>query len=76
MIGGYPDETLSARAHRSRAKGQPVWWWTAYAIDLLFFWQDEHCYNAYLSEVNRTQQGPYYFDKYGNSIRISNVRTD
>lgn len=58
--GGMADETLSARAHRAREKGQPVWGWTANAIDLLFFWQDDHCYNSYLNEVNRIHQGSYY----------------
>ena len=32
VLNGDPDETLSSRAHRMRAKGQPVWGWTARAI--------------------------------------------
>lgn len=53
FIGGYADESLSSRAWRLHSKGKsniPRW-----LIDHLFFWQEEHCYNAYLSEVNRTQ---------------------
>ena len=53
IVGGYADETLSARAYRMRAKGQPYWGWTANAIDELFFWQEDHCNLAYLAEVRR-----------------------
>lgn len=55
LLAGAPDETLSSRAHRMRAKGQPVWGWTARAIDLLFFWQDDHCEGAFMREWDRRQ---------------------
>lgn len=55
LLAGAPDETLSSRAHRMRAKGQPVWGWTAGAIDLLFFWQGEHCQTAFMREWDRRQ---------------------
>ena len=55
LIGGSADETLSARAHRMRAKGQRWWGWTASAIDRLFFWQRDHCLKAHLAELERTQ---------------------
>lgn len=55
LIGGSADETLSARAHRMRAKGQRWWGWTASAIDRLFFWQRDHCLNAHLAELERAQ---------------------
>lgn len=55
MLLGYADETLSARAHRQRVKGQRYWGWTANFIDTLFFWDIEHCKNAYLSESLRKQ---------------------
>ena len=58
LLGGYADETLSARAHRMRIKGQPYWGWTANAIDELFFWQEGHCELAYLAEVKRRQFPP------------------
>lgn len=48
IAGGYADETLSARAYREQLKAEKY-------IDTLFFWQDRHCYNAYLSEMNRKQ---------------------
>lgn len=45
---GFCDETLSARAYRLRAdsNGYKV-------INALFFWQDNHCLEAYESEMNR-----------------------
>lgn len=55
LIGGMADETLSARAHRMRVKGHRWWGWTAAAIDLLFFWQEAHCRQAWLSEMQRRQ---------------------
>ena len=45
-LGGYADETLSARAHRMRVKKQRYWGWTADAIDRLFFWQTGQGANA------------------------------
>ena len=53
LLNGNPDETLSARAHRMRAKGQPYWGWTANFIDWLFFWQKGHCQQAYAWEQDR-----------------------
>lgn len=58
--GGYADETLSARAHRMRIKAQPVWGWTARAINLLFFWQADHCKAAWQEEVLRRQLPDVY----------------
>ena len=56
--GGWSDESLSSRAHRMRVKGQPVWGWTANAIDMLFFWQRGHCEQSYLDEMGRRQSPP------------------
>lgn len=53
--GGMADETLSARAHRMRVKGQKYWGWTANAIDRLFFWQRAHCLSAWEEEKARRQ---------------------
>lgn len=56
LLAGAPDETLSSRAHRMRAKGQPVWGWTANAIDGLFYCiQRNHCEIAYQREWQRRQ---------------------
>jgi len=63
LLAGEPDETLSSRAHRMRAKGQPVWGWTAGAIDLLFYCiQREHCETAYMRELERRQLPGVFHD--------------
>ncbi len=56
--GGWADETLSSRAHRMRQEKQRVWGWTANAIDWLFFWQPNHCAQAYADELDRMQLPP------------------
>ena len=58
-IGGRADETLSSRAHRMREKGQPVWGWTADAIDALFFWQNGHCRQSFEWETARLANPPW-----------------
>lgn len=51
LLGGMADETLSARAYRTRETNP----WRMRVIDSLFFWQDSHCYESWLSEVERRQ---------------------
>lgn len=53
LTGGYADETLSARAHRVAEEGGPEW--PQRLINALFFWERQHCLNAYRSEVERRQ---------------------
>lgn len=63
LLGGYADETLSVRAHRMREKKQKYWGWTANAIDFVFstlFREKNHCYNAYMYEIQRRQQPAAY----------------
>ncbi len=50
LLGGYADETLSARAWRLR--GENSW---HRVIDALFFWQGNHCQQSYDSELRRKQ---------------------
>ena len=55
---GYPDETLSARAHRKK-------WKLEWYIDLLFFWQTDgkyrnHCRSSYDYERARMDLPPEY----------------
>ena len=53
LLGGTPDETISARAHRGG------WHKTAAVINWIF--QDpDHCLNAYLSELRGSQNHPEY----------------
>lgn len=53
LIGGYADETLSARAHRVAEEGGPAW--PQCLINTLFFWERSHCLKAYNSERERRQ---------------------
>lgn len=46
LLGGWSDETLSARLHRTGH-------WAERYVDALFFWQDGHCRIAYNSEQQR-----------------------
>ena len=55
IAGGHPDETFSARAHRTGSVLEPL-------IDALFFWQADHCFESYLSEKERKQLPPEYRD--------------
>ena len=55
FIGGYADETVSSYAHRKRLKGKP---WLARLIDALFFWQKDHCLQAFQSELDRAHLPP------------------
>ena len=53
LLGGYADETLSARAWRAQH-------WLRYVIDAIFFFQPDHCYKAYLAELKRNQYPRHY----------------
>ena len=55
VLGGFADETLSARAHRTGSVWEPV-------IDTLFFWQMGHCFQSYISEKERKQLPQEYRD--------------
>ena len=55
FLAGDPDETLSSRAYRMQEKKQTTWKWLAGFIDFLFlpFGQRDHCYKAWLYEIER-----------------------
>jgi len=55
MLFGSPDETLSSRAYRADRDGKVFGKLFRPCIDALFFWQAQHCYQAYLSELRRKQ---------------------
>lgn len=57
LLGGYADETLSARAYR-HAEIKKDRRWPMWIIDHLFFWQDGHCKQAYVSELERAHLPP------------------
>lgn len=54
MLAGWPDETLSSRAYRMDGRKRR-WTIARVAIDTLFFWQPEHCKQAFESERLRRQ---------------------
>ena len=51
---GQPDETISSRAWRCKDVSS-FWKVMRKFIDLLFFFQQQHCFKAYLAEINRKQ---------------------
>jgi hypothetical protein len=55
LLGGSCDESLSSRAYRADRDGKTFGKVFRPVIDTLFFWQDRHCYDAYLAEVQRRQ---------------------
>lgn len=59
---GDPDETFSARAHRDHKAGRSV---LRNFVNGLFFWQEDHCQDAYWVEVNRKHLPNAYADKAG-----------
>lgn len=56
LHGGWADETISSRAYRLRHR-MPYRFYRR-IIDGLFFWQIEHCRQAYESERLRLQAPP------------------
>ena len=61
LLGGMCDETLSARTHRVAQKG---YWYAQlleFILNLIFSpLKHDHCYNAYISEVENRQLPPEY----------------
>ena len=56
LLGGYPDESTSSRAHRQQHKLR--WRVARRVINGLFFWQADHCEQAYLEELRYRQTDP------------------
>lgn len=59
LAGGWADETLSARAWRLDGSKRR-WSIARRVIDALFFWQKNHCMQAWKSEQERLQMPPAY----------------
>lgn len=53
LLGGWADETLSSRSYRLHNK--KIWFVAEKVINLMFFFQKDHCRQAYESELNRKQ---------------------
>lgn len=54
----WADETFSAHTYRHYREGR--WKWVYRLINHIFFLQDDHCKEAYESEINRTQLPPEF----------------
>jgi hypothetical protein len=59
--GAWADETLSARCWREH-QGSKWWNRARVAVDLLFFWQKDHCHQAFLAERDREHMPIEYRD--------------
>lgn len=57
LLGGFADETMSSYAWRMEQQGKP-WGVMRRVIDAIFWWQPNHCREAYRSEVLRRQDPP------------------
>lgn len=44
LLNGHPNESISGRSYREKWKAEKY-------INMLFFWEPEHCKNSYLSDV-------------------------
>ena len=61
VLGGFSDETLSARAYRNDSPaGKARWRIARRVIDTLFFLEPGHCFKAFMSEIDRRQYPPSY----------------
>lgn len=57
----YADETISSRAYRFRRdENKPFY---EKVINKIFFWEKDHCYESYMSEMNRLQLPPEFRNK-------------
>lgn len=52
----WADETFSSHVYRHYRNGE--WVWLYNLINNLFFWQDNHCKEAYESEMSRQHEPP------------------
>ena len=57
LFGGWADETISSAAWRKRNESHG-WRFLRCLIDCIFFWQADHCLNAYESERRSLQLPP------------------
>ena len=56
ILAGWPDETMSSRAWRWEQDGVRAW--PRRLIDLIFFWEPNHCRESYQSEREGRQLPP------------------
>lgn len=60
LLGGYADETLSARAWRAEQSGKLFGKIFRPLIDAILFFDPNHCYTSHLAEKERQQLPDHY----------------
>lgn len=58
LLGGYPDESTSSRLWRGYLQGNHFAALAAAFVDVLFFWEKDHCRKSYEAERSRYQLPP------------------
>ena len=66
LTGGWADETMSYRAYRADVDGRIFGKIFRPLIDFLFFFEKDHCRQAFLTEFNR---GNFSRKMWGSSYR-------
>jgi hypothetical protein len=64
LLGGAPDETLSSRAYRTEQRNKYFGMFFRPLIDLVFWFDKNHCKNAYFAEINKLQLPSNMLDLY------------
>lgn len=64
---GYADETFSARCWRLRYTSR--FWFCMYnLVDSLFWFEEDHCFESYYSEVMKQQHPSVYYEVFARLI--------
>jgi hypothetical protein len=66
ILLGSPDETLSSRAYRAELNSKIFGKILRPVIDVIFFFDKEHCKYSYLAEIQKRQL-PAHFQRYINA---------
>lgn len=61
LMGGMPDESVSAHAYRWHRDGKRSWPYRV--INAMFFWQKDHCKSAYHCEQELRHFPPEYRER-------------
>ena len=58
IFGGWADETMSSRLYRLDTDGRFWGILLRPVVDFIFYFEPNHCYQAFLSERDGTQEPP------------------
>lgn len=62
LIGGQPDETISAKAYRMRVEHNSIPWKNMEKLINFLFFDEKHCEKSAFSEKSRRQIASWYKD--------------